>query len=120
MMRDVLGSDWKLFRALRQVALERFCERTLHQIAALSAASQRTSHERYLDVCRRIDERDNELAQAVNDMRRSRMLVQPVAMRALRLVEDHELARFSDQTQETVAALTKPYEPAPRAGNLKR
>ena|SRR3989442_1723405 len=114
MPRDVSESDWKLFRALREAALERFCERTLREVEQLSAASNRSFHERYLDVYRRIQERDDELARAFNDMRRSRMLEQLARMRALHLIEDHELAAFSEQTQGTVAVMTEFYEPKRR------
>ena len=106
MPRDIHEADWKFFRKLREVALERFCERILSEIGKLSAAPDRSFHDRYIDVYRRIDDRDEELARAFNDPRRSRMVEQLAQLRALRLIEDEELAMFSEQTQEVVGALT--------------
>ena len=36
-MRDIKESDWKVFKRLRELALERFCERILGEIAGISS-----------------------------------------------------------------------------------
>jgi hypothetical protein len=41
-------SDWKLFRRLRQVALERFCARVLTELRSAVADTDDRYHERYL------------------------------------------------------------------------
>ncbi len=99
MMREIPESDWKLFRELRVVALEKFCERTLGEVKQLTSATNGSYHERYLDVYRRIEDRDKELADAFNDPRRSQMVVQLMRMQALGLIGENELARFSHETQ---------------------
>ena len=43
MRREVPESDWEVFRKLREVALERFCERVLGEIGDI-ASSTATSH----------------------------------------------------------------------------
>jgi hypothetical protein len=106
MAREISESDWQRFRELRQFALERFCKRTLGEIETLSKSPEKSFHERYLSVYRRIEERDQELARAFNDARRSRMLDQLAQMRKLGLLEDQELAGFSEHAQEVVALLT--------------
>lgn len=105
MTRDVPESDWKLFRKLRESALDRFCERILREVAELSAAPNRTFHERYLDVYKRVDLRDDELARAFNGASRSRMINQLAQMRALDLIEDEELAKFSVDTRSAAEVL---------------
>jgi hypothetical protein len=62
MEHEFSESDWRTFRELRQVALERFCKRVLEQVPRFSAASERTYHERYLELFRWLGERNNELA----------------------------------------------------------
>src|SRR5437016_13528618 len=99
MMREIPESDWKLFRELRVAALEIFCERTLGEVQQLSSVTDKSFHERYLDVYRRIEDRDKELADAFNDPRRSQMLAQLVRMQALGLIGESELAGFSNETQ---------------------
>ena len=70
-MRTIPESDWKLLRQLKGVALERFCERVLEQIARRSSASKKTYHQRYLEIYRLLHRRDRELGDAFNNPRRS-------------------------------------------------
>ena len=60
-------SDWKIFRELRVVALERFCKRVLEELEPLRLDTSRSHHERYLDVFRLLQNRDEELAHAFNE-----------------------------------------------------
>jgi hypothetical protein len=41
-------ADWKVFRRLRPIALERFCERVLSEIGQTASESGKGAHERYL------------------------------------------------------------------------
>lgn len=107
MERSVPESDWKMFRVLRVTALERLCERTLREVAALSGAAGRTHHERYLEVYRHIDTCDDQLARAFNGASRSQMINQLAQMVALDLIGDEELAAFSTQTRTTIDLLTR-------------
>jgi hypothetical protein len=107
MSQDLPESDWKLFRELRELALERFCKRVLDELPPRTQDSSRTYHERYVDVFRLLKERDRELAHAFDDPRRSRMIQQLVAMQALGLLEADELARFTPPTRESVEALAE-------------
>lgn len=108
MSQGVPEADWKLFREVQGLALERFCRRVLEELEPLTRDSSRTYHERYLDVFALLKERDRELARGFNDPRRSRMIQQLVALHALGLLEPAELARFSPRTRETVEGLAKP------------
>lgn len=102
-------SDWKVFRELRDVALERFCKRTLEDLQPLLRDASRTHHERYLDVFRLLRARDGKLAQAFNDPRRSRMIVQLAAICAYGLLEPHEFERFTERTRATIESIAKEF-----------
>ena len=52
MARPIPEADRKLFRQVRELALERFCRRVLAEVAELSDDPQKSSHERYLAVLR--------------------------------------------------------------------
>ncbi len=104
---DFPESDWKVFRELRELALERFCKRALEQLESLRADASRSHHERYLDVFRLLQDRDAELAHAFDDPRRSRMIAQLAAIHAYGLLEPAELARFTLGTRTTVELLAK-------------
>jgi cytidylate kinase len=51
-MRDITESDWKIFKQQREIALERFCERVLDEIARISSDRTKSQHERYLAIYR--------------------------------------------------------------------
>ena len=100
-------SDWKVFRKLREVALERFCERVLDNVGRFQRDSSRTHHERYLDLYRWLQDRDDELARAFNDPRRSQMLWQLATIHSYGLLEASELAQLTPQTREAIASLAR-------------
>jgi hypothetical protein len=99
--------DWKVFRELREVALERFCERVLAGVEAFRLDRQRSHHERYLALWRWLGERNQEMARAFDDSKRSQMLPQLIAMRQLELLEGEELERFTLETRERVEKIVR-------------
>jgi hypothetical protein len=101
-MGAIKESDWRLLRQLKDVALERFCERVLKDIARRSSASRRTYHERYIEIHRLLERRDREVAEAFNGLRRSTAVQQLTVMYSLKLLTDAELARFSPDTRDAV------------------
>src|SRR5437763_5571116 len=102
MARGISESDWKLFRRLRPLALDRFCQRVLAEVGRLAADAGKGSHERYLAVFELLRRRDEELAAGFNDPRRSTALVQLARIRAEGLVTEEEFARFSPETRASV------------------
>ena len=72
-------ADWKNFRQLRELALERFCKRTLDELQPILDNASRTYHDRYLEVFRVLNARDDVLA-----------------------AEPGELDRFSESTRSTI------------------
>jgi hypothetical protein len=89
-LHDFPESDWKVFRELREVALDRFCRRVVDEIEPLRLNAPRSHHERYLDLLRLLQERDQEIANAFDDPRRSQMIFQLAAMHACGLLEPEE------------------------------
>ena len=107
MSHDVPESDWKVFRELRERALERFCKRALEEVQTILGHGSQSYHNRYLDVFRLLQTRDDELAHAFNDARRSRMMIQLAAIHSYGLLEPNELERFTEPTRVTVKWLAK-------------
>lgn len=102
MPQEIPESDWKILRGLKEVALERFCQRVLGEIANVSANQDEGFHKRYLAVFNLIDQRNTELGLAFDNLRRSSGLSQLAKMRALGLVTPEEFSRFSSESQEIV------------------
>jgi hypothetical protein len=92
-------SDWRVFRELHPVWLERCCARVNQQVAKRLSDSRRSEHERYIDVYKFIQKKESELGHAFNDFRRSTATRQISIIRGLGVVTEQEVARFSDQTQ---------------------
>lgn len=107
MEHEFTESDWRTFRELRQVALERFCKRVLDEVPRFAPNRERTYHELYLELFRWLGKRNDELAQAFDDPRRSQMLWQLAAIHAHGLLEPDEFARFTPQTRERILLLAK-------------
>jgi recombinational DNA repair ATPase RecF len=92
---------------LREVALQRFCQRVLEELTTLIQDGSRSHHERYLAVFSLVQERDEQLAGAFNGPARSRMVVQLAALNALGLLSQGELGRFTQETRGIVESLVK-------------
>ena len=105
MLRDIREPDWKIFRKIRVNALDRFCQRVLDEISRIASDTGQTSHQRYLAVYKLLQKRDDELADAFNNPRRSAALPQLAHMRGLELLTDEEFALFSSDTLGAVNLL---------------
>jgi hypothetical protein len=99
-------SDWRRFRELRELALERFCRRVLEEVEPIMHETARTYHERYDELCRTLKERARELHRTFDCLRRSRMIDQLAAMYTHHLVDATELAAFSAETRAAVERFT--------------
>ena len=108
MSTDLPESDWKAFRKLREVALERFSEQILAEVGRITSDEKRTSHARYLAAYELIQERDDQIARAFNNPRRSSAILQLATMTSLDLITQEELKSFTPRTQSVVAALRQP------------
>ena len=51
-MITISEKDWRVFRKLREVALERFCTRVLDDAGRIAAERTKSAHARYLDEAR--------------------------------------------------------------------
>lgn len=105
MSLEIQESDWKVFRQLRPIALDRFCWRVLDEIQQVSADTKRSTHERYLAVYDLIQRRDRELADAFNEPRRSHAFLQLMSIQSHRLLTEEELGLFSSELRERLKSV---------------
>lgn len=104
-MYDIPESDWKTFRKLRELALDRFCAGVLREAAGLAAGPQPSNYDAYMRLYRLLDERDDELGGMFNDPRRSTAILQLSCMCRAGLITEEELATFGDDTRQKVTQL---------------
>lgn len=104
MSSHIPESDWRRFRELHRVLLERYCDRVLAELAKVIQSDQGTAHEKYLRAHKLIQKHDDEIARAFDDFRRSTAVMQLGIMRKMRLLTDEDLSAFSQEIQTSVRA----------------
>jgi hypothetical protein len=102
MPHDIPESDWKRLRQLQPLALDRFCQRVLAEIQRIDSDLEKTAHQRYLAVFDLIHRRDKELADAFDDLSRSRALFKLACIQRHRLLTEEEMSGFTPATRDTV------------------
>jgi hypothetical protein len=104
-VRDIKESDWRLLRKLQPVALERFCQRVLSEVQSACSAPAQTNHQRYLRVFATVQDRNEEMARAFDDTRRSNAFTRLAVMRSSDLISAEEFSGFSEETRSLVEVL---------------
>jgi hypothetical protein len=107
MFDDVAESDWRVFKRLRESALERYCEEILSEVARVIDRSDESTHERYLAVYRLIQECDQELESIFDTVRRSTAVAQLFNFRRAHLVTNEQFAKLSPELRDRIDALLK-------------
>jgi len=100
MNAKVRESDWKHFKKIRKLALERMCERALTDVVNTASDSSMTQHERYGAVYEKIKGYDKQIASAFDGLSRSQMDFHLVFMCKWKLIEDSELEPFSEEFKD--------------------
>jgi hypothetical protein len=99
-MKPIREADWKVFKQVRETALQRFCQQVLDDIDAISRDAALTAHERYLKVYELIHARDRKLDATFDGLSRSDAAFRLMLIRTLGLVSEEDLARFSPELQQ--------------------
>jgi hypothetical protein len=102
MLDQIREAEWRILREIKPIALERFCERILSEVSRLASDTDKSAHERYLAIFKLMDQKDDEIANGFNDMRRSTAMRRLAFIKYLDLLTEDEMARFSPETREFV------------------
>ena len=98
---DIHESDWRVFRRLHSIALERFCKRVLEEVR--EAAERKTDyHDCYRKVYRLIRDYDKRMAAAFDDPRRSNAFLLLANIIGEGLLSAEELKQFSQEAQARI------------------
>ncbi len=104
-------ADWRQFKQVHAALLERFCVRTLEELAGAIRSTEGTAHQRYLRLYELVQQRDKELDQTFSDFRRSSAVLQLAIMRGLGLLQNEDLDRFSLPTRQAVLLFAREEPP---------
>jgi len=96
---DIKESDWKIFRRLRELALERYCQRAIEDVRRVVGSQNRGYHERYLQLWELLKKHDETIEIAFDDPRRSQAVIQLANIDAEELLSQEELQQFSEELQ---------------------
>src|ERR1700694_2088925 len=105
MPSEIRESDWKLFRRFHEIALERFCKQVIEEMNQATSKITDNFHEHYLEVFRLIMDRNEEMAQAFDDMRRSKAFILLANIRESQLLTDEEILELSSEAREAVESI---------------
>jgi hypothetical protein len=103
---EIKESDWKSFRRLHSVALERYCQRVIEEVR-VAAECTSDYHDCYLRLYRLIRQRDKRLASAFDNPRRSTAFLLLANMFAEGLLTQEELKQFSLEVQERIEVINE-------------
>lgn len=105
-------SDWKKFKKVKEIALERFCSVAVTDYAEAVSDPNRTSHGKHLYLYRLAINYDKRIALLFDDHSRSKAVIQLLLLREEKLVTDEEIAFLSDElkmmTKPKIASKTAP------------
>lgn len=101
-MNDISETDWKLLRKLKTTALERLCERILQQVTRQCGPTGESNHQRFLRTFSLIENGNDDISRAFNDLRRSTAFERLAAMISQGLISDDELREFSVETRKKI------------------
>lgn len=105
MTREFPERDWKIFRRLRERALERFFAEAVDELGRICGDGSRSAEDRYREAFRLLDDRNGAARQAFDYLSWSRMLPHLATMVAMKLVDDVDLGDLSAETQARVRAI---------------
>jgi hypothetical protein len=108
-MRSVPESDWKVFKQLHPIALDRFAKRVLDETVALLKDNSKSSHETYMAIYKFIERCDKEMTDVFDDYRRSTAFWQIAKLHSRKLITDQEFQQFSAETRNAIAAMQELY-----------
>lgn len=95
-------SDWRTFKEIHEMALERFCEKILTECRNLCQDEVSSSHSRYLALYDFVHQRYKEMRRVFDPFSRSTALFSLAQMWQMELITPGELNRFRPETREWV------------------
>lgn len=103
----IAESDWKLFKKVREKALDRYCRRVLEECERICRDETQSSHERYGTLYRHIHARDKDMANAFDDFSRSKAVLCLMLMHKYDLLMEDEIRGFTDEVQQSLEEVSK-------------
>lgn len=101
---EIAERDWKRWRQLTPILLDRFCRAVVRKAATFSDSAA-SGHEQFLALYHFVAKSNQELARVFDNPRRSTALVQIAAAVSLGIMTREELDSFSEELRSRIDAL---------------
>jgi len=95
-------SEWKKFKKLKELCLERFCDDVLQRSEEICNSDEKSAHKRYGDLYKLIRDKDKDLAYAFDGLSRNKAFIQLMTMYRMGLVEESQLDEFEEGTRNSI------------------
>ena len=103
-MNQIPESDWKAWRQMSAVALERFCSEALEGVRAITLR-EGSAHARYREVFAFLRERDEVVAAIFDDQRRSNAYLKMARAVSENVLQASELGKLTKESQAIVRSI---------------
>jgi iron-sulfur cluster repair protein YtfE (RIC family) len=102
MSRSIPERDWKQLRNLKPELLNTLCERIHKQAESIIKSTDKSEHEKYLDLYKHIQDSDDIVARCFNDWRRSNISMKISQLLSEDLLPNDHIQNLSDETKEVI------------------
>lgn len=107
---DIAESDWKKFKELYKLALDRFCSGVLANTETIAQNGALSPHARYLTLYQLMHNRDKDMGRTFDRYSRSGAMMSLRSMVMHDLLTDEELSVLSEAAQQELAdVVRRPY-----------
>lgn len=93
-------SDWKIFKQIKEKAIERFCNLVLEEFREVIDDRETHVHNRYLLLYKLVNNRNKHMALLFDGQSRSKASLQLLAIRNDNLADEELLSKLSDDFLE--------------------
>jgi hypothetical protein len=105
MSRDILESDWKVFKKLHPIAMERFFQRAVKEMRPLLDIDGTPAKDQFWDVLNLATERRKLAATLFDGPSRSSAILLIAGIARHKLVTEEELAGFSAEARQQIQGM---------------
>ena len=98
-MSDITETDWKIFKSIREKAIETYCQRCLAEYQEI-IDSDESAHNRYHLMYRSVENLDKQMEQIFQNLSRSKAILELTAIRGEELVDETLVSKLSPEWQE--------------------
>lgn len=103
---NIPESDWKKLKSLKEINLQRACERILERIEKVAESRGGQSYKAYLEIWKIMEHEDTQISKMFDDLKRSTALFKLALWRANGVITEEELSQFTKETRDKILFLS--------------